>query len=160
MFKKPTRPFTSTMKLPRSGDHSTGSFISQNEMGGFSNVLVTLDKSENIIQCQPLSCEYGHLTSSQIVTVQKNNSTEQKGKNISNLLWNGPSFSPGMFITYIFQKHLLKKKQTVQCHKIKLQKFILHHNLSVWSYLTFVPYAQVKVQSYWFCFLFQHTLST
>ena len=74
---KPTTASTSTLKLPTSADHSIGSFISQNEMGGFSNVLVTLDKSGNIIQCQPLSCEDGHLTSSQIVTVQKKNSAEQ-----------------------------------------------------------------------------------
>ena len=74
---KSTTPSTSTINLPTSADHSIGDFISQNEMGGFSNVLVTLDKSGNIIQCQPLSCEDGHLTSSEIVKVQKKNSTEQ-----------------------------------------------------------------------------------
>ena len=74
---KPTTASITALKLPTSADHSIGSFISQNEMGGFSNVLVTLDKSGNIIQCQPLSCKDGHLTSSQIVTVQKNNSTEE-----------------------------------------------------------------------------------
>ena len=74
---KCTTPSTSTINLPTSADHSIGDFISQNEMGGFSNVLVTLDKPGNIIQCQPLSCEDGHLTSSEIVKVQKKNSTEQ-----------------------------------------------------------------------------------
>ena len=74
---KCTTPSTSTINLSTSADHSIGDFISQNEMGGFSNVLVTLDKSGNIIQCQPLSCEDGHLTSSEIVKVQKKNSTEQ-----------------------------------------------------------------------------------
>ena len=78
---------------------SIGSFISQNEMGGFNNVLVSLDNSGNIIQWQPLSCEHGHLTSSEIVSVQKKNWTEQNRKKISNPLWNGLSFSAAIFIT-------------------------------------------------------------
>ena len=60
------------MKLPTSADHAIGNLISQNQIGGLSNVLVTLDKSGNIIHCQPLSCEDGHLTSTEIVMVQKN----------------------------------------------------------------------------------------
>ena len=93
------------MHLPTTADSSVANFIIENQSGDISNVLLTLDASGQIISCQALSCENGHLTSSPVV-----NLSNRSEKNPSIMMLH-PSESTALQTSSMDGKNLENRKK-------------------------------------------------